>query len=83
MKNHFALLYFFPFLLALPFAVAAQLKYITGNEQLPAHPRLLLLKGEEAAIKKTAGLDATWAGMHKAITDEADRLLPLPPIEHI
>jgi len=63
--------------------VAAQLKYITGNEQLPAHPRLLLLKGEEAAIKKTAGLDATWAGMHKAIIDEADRLLPLPPIERI
>jgi len=61
----------------------AQEEFINANQQIPAHPRILMLKGEEAAIKKTMSLDATWMTAHQAILAESDRLLSEAPIERI
>src|SRR5471030_469211 len=50
---------------------------------VPAHPRILLLKGEEANIQKTIASDNAWKNMHQSILTECDRLLSLPPVERI
>lgn len=47
------------------------------------HPRIILLKGEEAAIKKSIKASPVWGKMHQAILDECDQIIPLPPIERI
>ncbi len=60
-----------------------QADYISASQQVPGHPRILLLKGEEAAIKKTIGKDTTWANVHLAILAESDRLLSVAPVERI
>ncbi|MGX5816732.1 heparinase II/III domain-containing protein [Chitinophaga lutea] len=50
---------------------------------MPAHPRILLLKGEERTLKKNISADKTWAGVHDAILQESDALMDKPPIERI
>ena len=63
--------------------VTAQTDYIGNASNLPGHPRILLLKGEEAAIKKSFGADKIWGKMQTAIIAECDRMLTLPPVERI
>jgi hypothetical protein len=46
------------------------------------HPRLLLLKGEEAALKQTIARDETWQKVHNAIIAECGNILPLAPIDY-
>ncbi|GEO02811.1 hypothetical protein AAE02nite_04750 [Adhaeribacter aerolatus] len=70
-------------LLLLTTSVAAQTGPITTNTKLPAHPRILLLGGEEATIRKTISADKTWEKMHQAILAESDNLLDKPPVERI
>src|SRR4030042_202768 len=53
------------------------------RNKLPAHPRILLLKGEEAAIKETVASDLVWQIVHQAILDECDNIIDLPPVERI
>src|SRR6202023_3333246 len=48
-----------------------------------ADPRILLLKGEEDAIKKTINGGSIWDKMQAAIITEPDRILALPPVERI
>jgi hypothetical protein len=60
----------------------AQTDYI-GSLGYPGHPRILLLKGEEKAVKTTISGDKIWGKMQQAIIDESDRLLSLPPVERI
>jgi hypothetical protein len=56
----------------------------SGNiERIPEHPRILMFKGEEDAIKKTIAADKTWQDMQQAILKESDNLLALPPVERI
>ncbi len=58
----------------------------TGLEKwtrLPEHPRLLLLRGEEEAVHRAVTSNASWAGLHRAILSECDRILPLPPVKRI
>ena len=50
---------------------------------VPGHPRILLLKGEEEAIRKGGANDKIWSKMQTAIIDESDRMLLLPPVERI
>jgi Heparinase II/III-like protein/Domain of unknown function (DUF4962) len=69
--------------LLLAHAVFAQDDHIGATFKLPAHPRILLLKGEEGAIKKTIGTDKIWLGMQQAILAESDNLLPVAPVERI
>ncbi|MEZ0538965.1 heparinase II/III domain-containing protein [Fibrella arboris] len=51
---------------------------LNAATKVPAHPRILLLKGEEQTIQKTINADPTWAKMHQAILAEADALLNAP-----
>jgi len=61
----------------------AQTDYIGNPANFPGHPRILLLKGEEDAIKKTIAGDAIWGKMQQAILDESDSIITLPPVERI
>ncbi|MBC7922758.1 MAG: heparinase II/III family protein [Ferruginibacter sp.] len=54
-----------------------------GAAKLPGHPRILLLKGEEEAIRQTTGSDETWGKLHRAVLAECDRLLAVAPVERI
>ena len=55
----------------------AQLSSVTS---LPAHPRLLLLKGEEQLVQKTIASDKIWRSVHLAILGECDSLENIPPV---
>ncbi len=61
----------------------AQTDQIGQVQQLPGHPRILMMKGEEANIKSTIAKDAVWGNTHKAIIDESDRLINIAPIQRI
>ncbi len=63
--------------------VTAQTDHIGIIAQVPAHPRILLLKGEEKAIQSTIAADNTWRKVHQAILTESDALTSKPPIERI
>ncbi|MCW3080166.1 heparinase II/III family protein [Segetibacter sp.] len=54
-----------------------------GSAKLPGHPRILMLKGEEAAIKKNIAGDKTWAKIHQAIITESDNIIASDPIKRI
>ncbi|MEO5593892.1 MAG: heparinase II/III family protein [Chitinophagaceae bacterium] len=82
MKSNKIFLVFF-LLLSVNSIVVAQTDFIGSAVNLPGHPRILLLKGEEAAINKTISSDKIWGKMQQAILDESDRLLTLPPVERI
>ncbi|WP_324679088.1 heparinase II/III domain-containing protein [Hymenobacter sp. GOD-10R] len=68
---------------ATSFSAAAQTTPVGADVKLPAHPRLLLLKGEEEGIKRTIAGDKTWAKLHQVILTESDAMLNLPPVERI
>ena len=55
------------------------LQTITGKQ----HPRILLLKGEEALIAQSIAGNPIWKKMHETILKECDSILLLPPIERI
>ena len=61
----------------------AQVDHLSTVSKPPAHPRILLLKGEEESIKRTIGADKTWANLHQAILTECDALLDKAPLERI
>ncbi len=61
----------------------AQTDTIGANTQPPDHPRIFMLKGEEAIIKKNIESDTTWRKIHQAILSESDRMLSLEPIKRI
>jgi hypothetical protein len=47
------------------------------------HPRILLLKGEESAIRKTIAADETWKKLDRFLTSECDKIIEKPPVERI
>jgi len=49
----------------------------------PAHPRLLLLKGEEQAVLQQIKKHKAWEAIHLGILAESDRIIELPPVERI
>ena len=55
----------------------------TITNPLPSHPRILLLKGEETAIKQTIASDAIWKATHQFIIDESNKLIGKPPVERV
>lgn len=69
-------------LLITTFTATAQTDHI-GDFKLPAHPRILLHKGEEKNIQNTITGDKIWNGMHQAILAESDNLLQKPVLERI
>lgn len=58
----------------------AQTDTIASWTDYPSHPRVLLLAGEEAAIKKKVVADPVWKALQDAIIKEADRLLQKKPV---
>src|SRR5688572_2864607 len=62
---------------------SSQSDHIGSGFNPPSHPRILMFKGEEAAIKRTVASDQTWSKLQKAILTESDRLISVPPVERI
>ncbi|MDO4948998.1 MAG: heparinase II/III family protein [Bacteroidales bacterium] len=58
--------------------IKAQTEHITADTKLPAHPRLLLMKGQEKSLRAKANNDPNWKAIHKSILQEADNILLLP-----
>ena len=83
MKTNNCFIQFCVALLLFNSPVFAQVDHIGSEIKLPAHPRILMLKGEEDAVKKTIADDAIWAKLQQAILTEADNLLTIMPVERI
>ncbi len=69
-------------LLLITCSAISQTDYI-GSRKFTDHPRILLLKGEEANIKRTIAADPTWGKMNQAIINESDAMLTLKVSERI
>ena len=63
-----------------PFVMQAQLKYLQDVRELPPHPRILLLEGEEAQIRMNMEAEPVWAKMHQTLMNECDRIITLPEV---
>jgi hypothetical protein len=50
---------------------------------LPPHPRLLFLKADEAVLKNHLKSDPYRQNLHRAILEECETFLTLPPVERI
>lgn len=55
---------------------------IAGMKVPTSHPRLMLLKGEEAGIKSKIAADSFLASMHETIIKKSDELLTTPTLEY-
>jgi hypothetical protein len=64
-------------------SIGAQSSRIPADAKIPAHPRILLLRGEEQRIARELVTDSTRRTLHHAIIAGADDLRALPPIERI
>ncbi len=64
-------------------AVFAQRDYLAQVKNPIDHPRLLMLKGEEAGVKQLIGSDKTWKTIHEAILSQCDTFLTAAPVEKI
>ncbi|MBN2632235.1 MAG: heparinase II/III family protein [Bacteroidales bacterium] len=49
----------------------------------PPHPRILLLKGEEALIDQTISADRRWLTVSSFIIDQSETFLDKPPVERV
>jgi hypothetical protein len=63
-------------------ACAQNEKYnLTGP--LPGHPRIMLLEGDEAAIKMTIAADDQWRSAHQFILVESNNIIAKLPVERV
>ena len=53
------------------------------SQNIPGHPRILLLENEETGIWEGIKKDTNWALIHQNIIEEADHINSLPPLERI
>jgi len=63
-----------------PVVIEAQLRNLRNVSEMPPHPRILLLQGEEQQIKMNMSADTAWAKMHQVIMTECDRIIALPEV---
>lgn len=61
----------------------AQKEFVNASARLSGHPRILLQKGEEKALKKVIMKDAVWKDIHLSLVDEAGEIVKLPLNERI
>jgi hypothetical protein len=47
------------------------------------HPRILLLRGEESAIKQTIAADEKWKKIDQFIMTESNKIIEKPPVERV
>ena len=83
MKARRLFYYIFFLLSGIPVNIFAQTDHIGSNSKMPDHPRILMLRGEEDAIKKTISADQTWMKLQQAILAESDQLISVAPVERI
>jgi hypothetical protein len=57
-------------------------EYVTDSADLPGHPRLLLLQGEEQQIKEKISADSLYQVIHQLIMHECERILNKPLIAY-
>ena len=70
---------FLSLILSLPLLLHAQsAQQVSPADPVPGHPRILMLKGEEEALKSKISSEPLLANLHKAILQESDRMLSLP-----
>ncbi|HXK61166.1 MAG TPA: heparinase II/III family protein [Acidobacteriota bacterium] len=63
--------------------LTAQTDQLKDFDRLPDHPRLLLLNGEEAAIRKAIASEGIWRQIHERILIESEALLETAPVERV
>ena len=61
----------------------AQKEFVDASTRLSGHPRILLQKGEEKALKKVIMKDAIWKDIHQSLLAEAEDIVKLPVNERI
>ena len=83
MKNNIVTLSFCAVLWLIGTDVCAQPEKSISSDSLPEHPRLLLLKGEEKAIKEMVSSGEAWKNINKFIIDKCDEVIGKPPVERI
>ncbi len=66
------------FALLITCGIQAQSQQVTTDVKLPKHPRLLMLKGEESALKKKINKDSYWKALHADVLKEAEAIIDLP-----
>jgi len=69
--------------LCLSLSVSGQKEYVTAKNQVPVHPRILLLKGQEKGLLKQIKKDAIWTDVHKSLISEASAIVQLPVNERV
>lgn len=69
------------FLLLFSFNIIAQNSTPVLKEELQAHPRILLLEGEENNIRNLLATGTLWSSLHTDILKESDRIIGLPLLE--
>jgi len=67
------------------YLTACEVNEFPAEEQdnVSGHPRLLLLKGEEAAIKQNIAADRIWGSINVFILEESSKMLTKPPVERV
>lgn len=70
-------------MLLMPCAAVADNTYVSPENKIPSHPRLLLLKGEENNLRKLISKDYYWDTINKEIINEARNIVDLPLNERI
>jgi len=83
MKTNQLISSFVTLVLLISVIACAQSDNNRSTGKLPEHPRILLLKGEEAAISQTIASDAIWKTIHQFILDECDKITEQPPVERV
>jgi uncharacterized lipoprotein YehR (DUF1307 family) len=83
MKTNQLISSFVTLVLLMSVIACAQRDNNRSTGKLPEHPRILLLKGEEAAISQTIASDAIWKTIHQFILDECDKITGQPPVERV
>lgn len=76
-------IFFTSFALLLSSFLFAQTDSLHSDTKVPGHPRLLLLKGEEASLKKAIKNDKVWNALHNAMLQECDSIIAKAPLERI
>ena len=70
-------------LFLLPFVAQAQLKNLQDVKDMPPHPRILMLAGEEQQLKTQIAADPVWDKIHQSIINECNTLISTPVLERI
>jgi hypothetical protein len=63
--------------------ILGQLNNLKDFKDVPNHPRILLLQGEEKNIQKNIDGDKNWAKIHQFIIAESNKIIELPTLERI